>query len=138
MRSARVTVKQVKIPSTWEAVQEVGQAVLKEVADANFDEPTTFAVRLALEEGLINAVKHGNQMDESKFVYLEYEITDEGVELILSDEGPGFNPCVVPDPTADENLEKPSGRGIMLMRSFMDVVEYLEDGKKVRMVKHRE
>ena len=130
--------KQVKIPSTWEAVQQAGQAVLQEVAEANYDESTTFAIRQALEEGLINAVKHGNQMDESKFVYLDYEITDDCVEMILSDEGPGFNPCGVPDPTADENLEKPSGRGIMLMRSFMDVIEYLEDGKKVRMVKRRE
>ena len=130
--------KHLKIPSTWEAVQEAGQAVLKEVAEANYDESTTFSIRLALEEGLINAVKHGNKMDESKLVFLDYDITDEHVELILSDEGPGFNPCGVPDPTADENLEKPSGRGIMLMRSFMDEVEYLEDGKKVRMVKRRE
>jgi serine/threonine-protein kinase RsbW len=131
-------VKHVKIPSTWEAVQEAGQAVLKEVAEAGFDESTMFSIRLALEEGLINAVKHGNKMDPSKFVDLAYEITAEQVEIHLSDEGPGFNPCGVPDPTEDENLEKPSGRGIMLMRSFMDKVEYLEDGKKVRMVKYRE
>ena len=130
--------KQVKIPSTWEAVQEAAQEVLKEVAQADFSESTTFSIRLALEEGLINAVKHGNGMDAGKFVTLAYEITPDCVEILLSDEGPGFNPGGVPDPTADENLEKPSGRGIMLMRSFMDEVEYLEDGKQVRMVKRRE
>ena len=130
--------KQVKIPSTWEAVQEAAKEVLKEVAQADFSESTTFSIRLALEEGLINAVKHGNGMDASKFVMLAYEITPECVEILLSDEGPGFNPGGVPDPTADENLEKPSGRGIMLMRSFMDEVEYLEGGKQVRMVKRRE
>lgn len=131
-------VRRQTLPSTWDAVQKAGQEVMDEVARQGYDESCSFSIRLALEEGLINAVKHGNKMDTSKTVELEYDITPEQVEIIITDEGDGFDCCCVPDPTCDENLEKPSGRGVMLIRAFMDVVEYTEPGNRVRMVKRRE
>ena len=125
-----------KLPSTWEAIREAGQNVLGDVARQGYDESFVFSIRLALEEGLINAVKHGNGMDSSKHIDLKYSITPECVEIVITDEGCGFCPVGVPDPTRDENLEKTTGRGIMLMRAFMDTVEYSERGNQLRLVKH--
>ncbi len=68
---------------------------------------------------------------------LEYEVTPQRVEIVITDEGDGFDPQCVPDPTRDENLEKPGGRGIMLMRAFMDTVEFSERGNSVRLIKSR-
>ena len=127
--------QQVKLPSTWQAIQEAGQKLLGEVARQGYDESFVFSIRLALEEGLINAVKHGNGMDSSKHIDLKYSITPERVEIIITDEGCGFCPVGVPDPTCAENLEKTTGRGIMLMRAFMDTVEYSKRGSELRLVK---
>ena len=111
--------------------------MLAEVAKQNYDEHSSFSIRLAMEEGLSNAIKHGSRMDPSKHVSLDYEVTPRRVEIVITDEGEGFDPQAVPDPTRDENLEKPSGRGIMLMRAFMDTVDFSERGNSVRLVKER-
>lgn len=103
-----------------------------------FSPRDVFGVRLALEEALVNAIKHGNQMREDKFVTVEWTVTSDEVTISIEDEGPGFRPEEVPDPTAEENLEKPGGRGIMLMRSFMTSVEYNERGNRVTLVKRKE
>lgn len=124
-----------EIMSTWQAARDAGKRVLSEVAKQDFDEHTSFAIRLALEEGLNNAIKHGSRLDPARRILLDYEITPRRVEIVITDEGKGFDPQAVPDPTCDENLEKPSGRGIMLMRAFMDTVEFNERGTSVRLVK---
>ena len=85
----------------------------------------------------MNAIKHGNGLDASKEVHVLSELTERRFWIQISDEGPGFNPEDVPDPTLDENLELPSGRGLMLMRTFMAKVEFNERGNKVTMEKHR-
>jgi len=127
----------VKVPSTWDAAQDAAQNVLDEVVRLGYDESDTFSIRLALEEGLINAVKHGNRSDASKSVELAYDVTPESVTIVITDEGQGFRPGGLPDPTQDENLEKTTGRGVMLMRAFMDSVEYGEAGNTVRLFKRR-
>ncbi|HUS44646.1 MAG TPA: ATP-binding protein [Phycisphaerae bacterium] len=112
--------------------------VLTRLRELAYDDDHLFAVRLAFEEALVNAMKHGNQLDPSRSVRIAYRISPERVEIRVADEGTGFNPGVVPDPTSDENLEKPCGRGIMLMRCYMDKVEFSPQGNEVFMVKNRQ
>lgn len=102
-----------------------------------FHERDIFAIRLALEEALVNAIKHGNQMDRAKRVRVSYHVCSERFEVLIADEGPGFDPCEVPDPTAPENLERPCGRGLLLMRHYMTEVDYHDCGRAVRMAKLR-
>ncbi len=94
-----------------------------------------FSIKLALEEALINAIKHGNQMDRAKKVRVLYRVTPHRFEVEVLDEGPGFDPGDVPDPTAVENLERPCGRGLMLMRHYMSEVVYKGCGNSVAMSK---
>jgi len=123
------------IQSDLEKVSQLEDCLLREVVDHGFNEGAVFAIKLALEEGLMNALKHGNGGDNSKKIEVVYEINRKKAEFTIKDEGCGFNPCCVPDPTKDENLEKPTGRGIMLMRAYMDEVDYTQGGNQVYMVK---
>ena len=109
--------------------------MLGELEQYGYDDVAAFAVKLALEESLNNAIKHGNGLDAGKTVEINYEIDPRCVRITVVDQGGGFDPAGVPDPTADENLEKPCGRGIMLMRAYMDEVCYSSCGNQVRMVK---
>src|SRR5262249_20761313 len=81
-----------------------------------YSERDIFSIKLALEEALVNAIKHGNQLDKQKKVRIHYKVTSNRFDVRITDEGGGFDPGDVPDPTAVENLERPSGRGLMLMR----------------------
>jgi serine/threonine-protein kinase RsbW len=94
-----------------------------------------FSIRLALEEALVNAIKHGNQLDRAKAVHIAYRFLADRFEVHITDEGPGFDPSDVPDPTAVENLERPCGRGLMLMRHYMNEVTYSNRGNTVSMSK---
>jgi serine/threonine-protein kinase RsbW len=94
-----------------------------------------FSIKLALEEALINAIKHGNQMDRSKCVRVSYRVLPDRFEVHVTDEGTGFDPADVPDPTAVENLERPCGRGLMLMRHYMSEVAFSGRGNCVVMSK---
>lgn len=123
------------IASNLEAARAVEKAILREVARHGYDEAATFAIKLALEEGLNNAIKHGNRYDSEKSVEVHFDIDGERASVTITDQGEGFDLSAVPDPTADENLEKPCGRGIMLMCAYMDEVRYNEKGNRVHMVK---
>jgi serine/threonine-protein kinase RsbW len=87
---------------------------------------------------MINAIKHGNKLDPSKQVHVSYRITPTQAEIMIEDEGPGFDRHCVPDPTTDENIHKCSGRGILLMEAYMNAVEFSAGGRRVRMVKRNE
>jgi len=125
------------LPTRLSAIRESERRVLARLAELGYGEDCRFAVRLAIEEALINAMKHGNRMEESRKVRLAYRVLPDRVEVRIADEGGGFQPECIPDPTADENLQRPCGRGIMLMRSYMDEVTYSANGTKVHMVKYR-
>ena len=100
-----------------------------------FPEAAKFALRLALEEGLVNAFKHGHRgLPPETPVDLKLKVNDTTVQIDVVDQGPGFDPAKVPDPTLDENLDKPSGRGLLLMRAYMSTLEYLGRGNHLRMV----
>jgi serine/threonine-protein kinase RsbW len=134
-----------KIPISYSiATESVPSAVVglcKRVLSAleanGFSEEDIFAVHLTLEEAFINAVKHGNKMDPDKEIKIEYSVCPDKVEIRMTDEGNGFNPNAVPDPRCGENLYKPDGRGLLLIRSYMDVVEYNKRGNSVYMIKYK-
>ena len=94
---------------------------------AAYSEHDMFSIKLALEEALVNAIKHGNQMDSAKRVFVSYKVTVDRFDIWITDEGLGFNPEEVPDPTAIENIERPAA-GLLLMRGFMSGVEYPATG----------
>jgi serine/threonine-protein kinase RsbW len=123
--------KCIEIKSLPEEHEKVEKPVLKALTDSRCDEHTVFSVKLALEEAVMNAIQHGNKMDPTKKVKISYHLDDERIEICVEDEGSGFDPNDIPDCTEDERLENPYGRGIFLMRSFMDKVHYNELGNKV-------
>jgi serine/threonine-protein kinase RsbW len=128
---------QVRIPSSTMEGQKVQERIIKLLEELEFPARGIFGVRLALEEALVNAIKHGNGLDPNKQVQVVCQVSSQKVRIVIEDEGNGFRPQDVPDPTEDENLEKPCGRGIMLMRAFLSVVEYNERGNRVVLEKNR-
>jgi serine/threonine-protein kinase RsbW len=121
-------------PSEVQRIQEHIEAQLKR---HQFEDREIFSIRLALEEALVNAIKHGNQMDRSKKVHICGGVTEERFEVAIADEGPGFNPEDVPDPLWEENLERPCGRGLFLIRHYMTDVTYHPPGNRLTMCKVR-
>lgn len=128
---------EINIPSDTAEGQAVQERIIAAMETAEFSPRDVFGMRLALEEGLVNAIKHGNRMDPEKTVRIACEVSDVLARVEIEDQGPGFDWNDVPDPTAEENLERPCGRGIMLMRAFMSKVEYNESGNKVLLEKLR-
>jgi len=120
------------------AIVGVSMRILSELEANNFSKEDVFAVHLALEEAFLNALKHGNKMDADKEIRVDYLVDLDKVEISMRDEGEGFDPEGVPDPRCGENLYRPEGRGLFLMRSYMDVVKYNERGNCVHMVRYRE
>ena len=130
--------RSVVVSSTPVAVADVYKNMVPALQAQHFSEEDVFAVHLALEEAFINAVKHGNKMEPNKAVKIDYAVERDKIEICLTDEGAGFDPEVIPDPRYGDNLYKPTGRGMLLMRSFMDVVEYTGRGNSVRMIRYKE
>lgn len=120
------------------AIIKVCKLIILQLKANHFSQEDIFAVHLALEEALINAIKHGNKMNPEKEVKIDYLVNPDKVEISMTDEGEGFNPEAVPDPRLGENLYKKEGRGLLLMQSYMDIVEYNDSGNHLRMVRYKE
>jgi serine/threonine-protein kinase RsbW len=118
---------------------DMAQGVLGQLtALLPFDDDAQHYMSVALREALVNAIKHGNSLDEDKRVAVDFQVHPKALEIRVRDEGGGFDPQSVPDPVAPENLLKSCGRGIFFMRSFMDEVSYsfpARGGTVVRMLK---
>jgi serine/threonine-protein kinase RsbW len=125
------------IPSEPEAAREVLDELLTQLREKEWGQHDVFGIHLAMEEALMNAIKHGNRLDPRKCVRVACKLADDRVRIEVADEGPGFDPRAVPDCTDDDRLEIPSGRGLMLMKSFMSRVEYNDTGNSVVMEKDR-
>lgn len=123
------------IPNDTTEAREVQERIIGLMEQNAWPMRECFGVRLALEEAMVNAIKHGNRMQSDKQVYIACELTAEEVTVVIEDQGDGFKPEEVPDPTDDENLENPGGRGIMLIRSFMNGVAYNDKGNRLTMIK---
>jgi serine/threonine-protein kinase RsbW len=126
------------VDSKPSAVVEVCEQILSRLEEHNFGKDDIFAVHLTLEEAFLNAVKHGNKMDPTKKVKIDYSVDSEKVEISITDEGAGFEPESVDDPRFGEGLYEPGGRGLLLMNSYMDIVKFNENGNTVHMVRYKE
>jgi serine/threonine-protein kinase RsbW len=127
-----------RIASNFDESKVVQKQIVDDVARRGFNHQCIFAIKLALEEALNNAIRHGNRLDKIKHVHIKAIINDKQSEIIIEDEGPGFDRAGVPDPTLDENLEKCSGRGILLIEAYMDRAEWTKGGRRLRMIKRNE
>lgn len=127
-----------KLKSTEAEVKQVTCEVMKSLESNDFEEDMVFAVHLSLEEAFINAIKHGNHGDPTKTISVECLITPEKFDISISDEGFGFDPKGIPDPRCNGNLYKSNGRGVLLIQSYMDKVEYNGRGNCLHMVKFRQ
>lgn len=125
------------IPSETASGREVVDGLLEALNKHEWEENDVFGVHLAVEEALVNAIKHGNQLDANKMVKVICKVCRDRTWIEIEDEGEGFDPDDVPDPTDEANLEIPSGRGLMLMRSYMSDVSFNDIGNRVIMEKHR-
>ncbi len=129
-----------KLPSRIESVDEAAIKADEFAKEQGLGDDFVSAIDLAIRESVANAVKHGNKFAEEKTVDVTFAQTADGFEIIVRDYGTGFEVNDIPDPTNPENLLKANGRGILFMRSFMDVVEWSNPaggGTAVRMIKRR-
>jgi len=131
---------ELSLPSRIESIDESAVFAEKVARDWGYPDEFISSIDLAVRESVANAVKHGNKFSDDKQVEVEFADTVEGFEISVRDFGHGFDVDAIPDPTDSENLLKVTGRGILFMRSFMDVVEWennADGGTTVKMVKHR-
>ncbi|HWN08944.1 MAG TPA: ATP-binding protein [Pyrinomonadaceae bacterium] len=130
---------ELRFASRIEAVAEAAAAVSEFLNRVGISEDTAFGIDMAVREAVTNAVLHGNKLDSAKFAEIDLRKSPETLEIKVRDQGKGFNPSEVADPTKDENILKTSGRGIFFMRNFMDEVDWTvnpEGGTTVRMIKN--
>ena len=131
---------ELSLPSRIETVATAAAAVAEFLSRSGITEDAAFGIDMAVREAVTNAVVHGNRQDENKTVDVTLKSSPDAVEISVHDQGAGFNPENVPDPTAEENILQASGRGIFFMRNFMDEVNWLirpGGGTTVRMLKRR-
>lgn len=129
---------ELRFASRIEAVAEAAAAVSEFLNRVGVSEDAAFGIDMAVREAVTNAVLHGNKLDSAKFAEIDLKKSPEILEINVRDQGKGFNPNEVADPTKDENVLKTSGRGIFFMRNFMDEVEWTvnpDGGTTVRMIK---
>lgn len=126
------------LDSTLESVNHAEETALKFAMKSGFSEDEVQRISMAVREGVVNAVLHGNKYDPNKKVRVSFENSGDSIEIHISDEGAGLDVEKIPDPLAPENLLKTSGRGIFLMRAFMDEVQVrsLHPGTELIMIKH--
>lgn len=116
------------------AINTLIDQVLGEAGNAGLNDAAIFAVRLAIEEAITNAFVHGHEHVAGDVpVLVEYKISDGEIQIAIEDRGPGFIPETLPDPTLVENLSKPFGRGVMLMKAYMTEVMFNASGNRVKM-----
>ena len=128
---------EIDLPSERGASRLVMDDLLTQLGTHGWPESEIFGVHLAAEEAINNAIVHGNKLDPAKRVHVACEVSAERVWLGILDQGDGFDPAAVPDCTADDRLEVSSGRGLMLMKSFMTRIEYNAKGNGVELEKIR-
>lgn len=132
------SVVEVKLESNLKNVEVADEISRRVSSRAGFDEEEREQIEMAIHESLINAIWHGNKNDASKQVWMRYQILEDRLEVRIRDQGEGFDVNAVADPLREENLLRVSGRGIFLIRSFMDefrVEKLREGGTEVIMVK---
>ncbi len=121
----------VRLTETGESLRSLQDEVLRAAAAAGFPDASAFPLRLVLEEAVTNAFKHGGAEGQPPAVDVDWRVTPERITISVDDHGPGFDPDAVPDPTTDDRLELPSGRGLLLIRAYMTDVAFNELGNRI-------
>jgi serine/threonine-protein kinase RsbW len=119
-RSPNMQNEQLTLESTLESVDEAEAVAMREAEKAGFEEDDQQQIGMAVRECMVNAVVHGNRYNKKKKVHLDVEPSTTGLTVTIGDEGDGFNLDTLPDPLSPENLLRQSGRGLLLVRAFMD------------------
>jgi serine/threonine-protein kinase RsbW len=131
MASAKRTLK---FPSVLENIHVAEKLIDDVCSEYNVKEDYYGELLIAMTEAVNNAIVHGNKLDATKQVTVTFDVLDEkNIRFVIEDEGPGFDYNNLPDPTAPENIEKPHGRGVFLMRKLADQCEFQDDGRIVIM-----
>jgi len=128
---------QFKISSDLEKIYELEERVLEEIRKAGYDGNSRFAIRLALDEALINAHNHGNHAQPDKSILLDVKVDPEEVEISVEDEGEGFDQSILLDPRRGDQLKRTSGRGVFLIRQFMSTARFNEKGSRITFTYHK-
>ena len=123
----------VKLYEKNKEIEGVQDQIAEALQKFAYPEAAMFAIRLSLEEAMMNGFRHGNLEDPTKTVEVRWHIDSEVANFHVIDQGEGFDPEAVPDPTLDENLEIPSGRGLMLIRAYMSDAHYHLPGNHLEM-----
>ena len=133
------------MPLTWKYDQRIASdpdlcapiiaQLLDQLTLHTWSNKDAFGIHMAMEEAILNAIRHGNKCRPGTFVHVTMELDDVQFEGTITDEGTGFDPDCIPDPTEDQNLDKCSGRGVMLIKHFVDEVNYNACGNSVSLSK---
>lgn len=115
------------------AIEQLNQAL----EDLGWEGRDLFHIHMAVEEGVVNAIEHGNKRQPDKSVHILFKASSDVVEVEITDEGEGFDPTTLPDPTEEDQLDKPRGRGVHLIRQLMTESRYNAKGNSLYMRKNR-
>jgi serine/threonine-protein kinase RsbW len=129
--------RRIDLPSERGASRQVTDELLEQLGAFGWAPSEIFNIHLAVEEAIVNAIIHGNKLDPAKRVHVDCEVSHDLARIRITDEGDGFDPARVPDCTLEDRLDVPSGRGVMLMRTFMTRIEYNAKGNSVVLEKKR-
>lgn len=135
LETQEVEKKELKFPSESGRIREASSKILESLSRYKVSDATAFDIKLCIEEAVRNAIIHGNKSEPKRKVKVAYWVDGGALNIEVEDEGPGFDPKAVKDPTKDENLGRNSGRGVYLIKKLMDKVEYNPVGNKVVMTK---
>ena len=127
------------LESSLDSVNKIEQTAELCALRAGFDEDTVPNISMAVREAAVNAVLHGNAYDTNKSVTAAFETNSDALIIRICDQGRGLDPETIPDPLAPENILRGSGRGIFLIRAFMDEVKFrqLHPGTELTLIKYR-
>ena len=123
----------IQIPSLSDNIRIVESFIDNARDKFNLDDDIYGNIMIAVTESVNNAIKHGNKSDKGKNVSLSLHLNDEVIRFVIEDEGKGFDYLNLPDPTAPENIDKPGGRGIFLMKHLSDEVNFSDNGRIVEL-----
>ncbi len=124
----------VELSSQRDEIRALVEKIVDLADEAGYSKSSTYAIRLALVEGIANAFEHGHKsLGHDAPIRVEYSISERVVEVAIEDQGTGFVPAELPDPTLEENISNPRGRGVMLMRAYMTDVTFNQAGNRVKL-----
>ncbi len=124
----------IQIPSLSENIRMIESFIDNARDQFHLNDDIYGNIMIAVTESVHNAIQHGNHCDSKKNVYLSLSLQENNIKFVIQDEGEGFDPAVLPDPTSPDHIEQPGGRGIFLMKHLCDEIKFLDKGRTVQLV----